>query len=489
MGLFIGADLGTSALKLTLADGQGRIIRSRSEHYPIFMVSPGFSEQSPHDWWQAFVAGVLSLLHQEEKPSVEGIAIAGQMHGLVALDGGGAPLRNAILWNDSRSVEECAYLNETVGKALLLAETGNIAYPGFTAPKILWMKSHEPELFEKIRHILLPKDYLVHQLTGIYATEPSDAAGTLLFDVKNRRWSPAMLALMGLPAGVMPNLYESGAIVGHLLPEVSVALGLSPSVFVVAGAADNAAAALGSGIQQEGSANISLGTSGTIDAPCDSFHYDPLGAIHSFIGADGKPCLLACSLSSASCLRWLYENIFLTADYAAEEARITRSMLGHNRVFFLPYLMGERSPINDSQARGLFIGMDLTTHREDFSLAVLEGISFALRDSFERMKALGMRFHECHITGGGTKNPLLREILSAVLAVPLVVVKEESGASYGMCLLAASAAGFSLSPISLSCPEAVVQPDPSLVTLYEERYRRFRAIYPSVKTLYPQLLD
>lgn len=489
MSLFIGADLGTSALKLTLADGQGRIIRSRSEHYPLIMLSPGFSEQSPNDWWQAFVAGVLSLLHQEEKSSVEGIAIAGQMHGLVALGENDVLLRNAILWNDSRSVKECAYLNETIGKACLLSETGNIAYPGFTAPKILWMKDHEPELFKKIRHVLLPKDYLVHRLTGIYATEPSDAAGTLLFDVKNRQWSSAMLAIMGLPADVMPSLYESGAIVGRLLPNVSAALGLSSNVFVVAGAADNAAAALGSGVQREGSANISLGTSGTIDAPCDSYRYDPLGAIHSFIGADGRHCLLACSLSSASCLRWLYENVFLTADYAAEEARITRQMLGHNRVFFLPYLMGERSPINDPKARGLFIGMDLTTHREDLSLAVLEGISFALRDSFERMKALGVSFHECHITGGGTKNPLLCEILSAVLATPLVVVKEESGASYGMCLLAATAAGFSLSPVALSCPEIVIKPNPALVSLYEEKYRRFSSIYPSVKMLYPQLLD
>jgi xylulokinase len=490
MAYFIGCDLGTSALKLTLVDEKGAIVRSVAEPYPLYLPKPGYSEQDPEDWWKAFVRAVDKALEPSERRDLLGIAIAGQMHGLVALDAADKPLRNVILWNDSRSVEECRFLNETVGRPFLIEETGNIAYPGFTAPKILWMRDHEPDLYSRIAHILLPKDYLVFRLTGAYSTDFSDAAGTLLLNVRQKAWSEKMLGLMGLRREALPSLHASGEAVGTLKAEARRELSLPPNVFVLAGAADNAAAALGSGVSGEGMVNISLGTSGTIYVSSAKYLADPKGAIHSFLGGDGLYCLLACSLSSASSLRWLYEDIYGTKDYLTEERRISPAKLGHNGIYFLPYLMGERSPINDADARGLFIGMDLSSKREDLALAVLEGVSFALRDSFERIKELGGAVSSSHLTGGGSKNVLWRKILANVLNIDLSLVGEEAGASYGMAildLLHAKAAPSLAEAERLIKPEETIHPTLALAQAYEERYRVFQKIYPAVKSLYPSL--
>jgi xylulokinase len=490
MDYVIGCDLGTSALKVTLVNARGEVVRSVSKNYPLHLPQPGYSEQSAEDWLKALYAALKEVATPEEKKTTRGLAIAGQMHGLVALDQDAKPIRDVILWNDSRSVEECHYLNDTIGKETLVQETGNIAYPGFTAPKILWLAKHEPDAFKAMKHVLLPKDYLVYCLTGIFSSDYSDASGTLLFDPFHKQWSEKMCEIMGVSIEMLPPLHQSGDLVGTLKKDVAEELGYSSELYVLAGAADNAAAALGSGVSGEGAVNISLGTSGTIFVSSQHCLYDSKGAIHCFMAGDGGYSLLACSLSSASCLRWLNEDIYLTKDYSGEEKRIFPAKLGQNHVYFLPYLMGERSPINDPDARSLFIGMDLSTKREDLTLAVLEGVSFALRDSFERIKELGGHFTSSHITGGGSKNALWRKILCNVMNIDLSLVGEEAGASYGMALLCLVHSHYFSSLAEAEAfvkPEETIHPNAALVAAYEERYQSFKKIYPQTKSLFPLL--
>ncbi len=487
MNYYIGCDLGTSALKLSLVDETGLIVRNLPEHYPLYLDKPGYSEQDPLDWWEAFKKGLKDIATDEEKAAVKGLSIGGQMHGLVALDKNDKPVRRAILWNDSRSVEECEYLNGEIGKDKIISETGNIAYPGFTAPKILWMKKNEPELYQKIAHVMLPKDYIVHRLTGVYSTDYSDASGTLILNPKTKKWSDFMMRLLGIKEEMLPSLHDSYDKVGYIHNELALSLGYKNPVFVLAGAADNAAAALGSGVVGNGAVNISLGTSGTIYLSLDKYSYDPSGAIHSFLGGDGGYSLLACSLSSASCLKWLYEDIYLSKDYKGEELRIAPNKLGHNNVYFLPYLMGERSPINDPDARGAFVGISLSNKREDLSLAVMEGVAFALKDSFIKMQELGNKITSCHLTGGGSRIAVWRKILANVLNVDLSLVGEDAGASYGMAVLCLYHDGIYKSleeAESLIQPEETTHPIPSLAKEYEERYRKFKKLYPSLKEFY-----
>jgi xylulokinase len=491
MSWYIGADLGTSSIKLTLMDEKGKALKTVSEEFPISFPQTGWSEQNPADWWRAFRKGVAALASPAELKNIRGLCIDGQMHGLVALDEKGQVIRPAILWNDGRTGTEVNYLNQKIGTETLIQETGNIAYAGFTAPKILWMKKNEPELFKRIRHIMLPKDYIVYQLTGLFSTDYSDAAGTLLFDVKNRRWSKKMLDLTGLTETVLPALHETKDIVGKVSPQASQETGLGVTAFVCAGAADNAGAALGVGAVSDGDCNISLGTSGTIFIDSDKFIHDPRGAIHAFNSASGTYCLLGCMLSAASSLKWLNEDILKTEDFASEQNLIKKERLGHNEVFFLPYLMGERSPINNPEARGLFIGMSLGTRREDLTQAVIEGVSFALRDSFEAAKSFGIEVKESSLTGGGSKSKLWREILASILNIKLKSVSEEYGPSYGMGLACLVADG--IYPSLEAAKEALIkvssvtEPDPELAALYEERYQKFRKIYPAVKELYSEL--
>lgn len=355
--LYIGIDLGTSACKLLLVDEKGCVRNTVSKEYPLCFPHPGWSEQDPRDWWTACREGVPELLAGFDAREVRGMGVGGQMHGLVALDETDAVLRPAILWNDGRTAEETAWLNDTVGRPVLSARTGNIAFAGFTAPKLLWMKKHEPELFARIGKIMLPKDYLVYCLTGVHATDYSDASGMLLLDVEHKCWSRDMLALCGISESQMPRLYESFAPVGTLLPETAAALGLPQGVTVCAGAGDNAAAAVGTGTVSTGAAhadsrcNISLGTSGTIFISSEKFGVDATNGLHAFAHADGGWHLMGCMLSAASCNKWWQDAIIGTNDYKGEEAKIAPEMLGRNHVYFLPYLMGERSPMALSERR------------------------------------------------------------------------------------------------------------------------------------------
>ncbi|MBQ4153089.1 MAG: xylulokinase, partial [Oscillospiraceae bacterium] len=338
--LYIGIDLGTSACKLLLVDERGEIRNTVSKEYPLSFPKPGWSEQNPGDWWEACLQGVPELLQGSDPAQVGGIGLGGQMHGLVALDENDTVLRPAILWNDGRTVEEVHYLNETVGRSVLSKHTANIAFAGFTAPKLLWMKKNEPELFARIAKIMLPKDYLVYRLTGVHATDYSDASGMLLMDVEHKCWSKEMLEICGITEAQMPKLFESYEAVGTLLPETAKLLGLPQDTVVCAGAGDNAAAAVGTGTVGEGHCNISLGTSGTIFISSCKFGVDPSNGLHAFAHADGGWHLMGCMLSAASCNKWWQDDIVGTTDYKGEEAKISAEALGKNHVFFLPYLMG-----------------------------------------------------------------------------------------------------------------------------------------------------
>ena len=440
--LYIGVDLGTSAVKLLLMDERGTIHRVVSKEYPLFFPQPGWSEQRPEDWYEQTMAGLKELLADCDRSKVEGISFGGQMHGLVILDKDDRVIRPAILWNDGRTGEETDYLNQVIGKEKLSEYTGNIAFAGFTAPKILWVKKHEPEHFAAISKIMLPK------------------------------------------------VYESYEVVGTLLPQVAQQLELPENVKVIAGAGDNAAAAVGTGTVGEGKCNISLGTSGTIFISSEHFCVDENNALHAFAHADGKWHLMGCMLSAASCNKWWMDDILGTSDYGAEQAAIRD--LGENRVFFLPYLMGERSPHNNPNARGTFIGMTMDTARADMTQAVLEGVAFALRDSFEVAKSLGLRIEKTRICGGGAKSPLWRKIMANVLNIPVEQIESEEGPGLGGAILAAVGCGAFASveeaAEKLVRPAGVEMPDASLAAKYEARYQQFRQIYPACRQLFDELV-
>ena len=489
--MYIGIDLGTSACKLLLMDENGRIYNIVSKEYPLEFPKPGWSQQDPADWKKAVMEGIPELLQGFDTSQVAGVGAGGQMHGLVVLDENDNVIRPAILWNDGRTTNEVDYLNNTVGLGKLAKWTGNIAFAGFTAPKILWMKNNEPENFAKISKIMLPKDYINYILTGIHCCDYSDASGMLLLDVENKCWSREMLELCNISEQQMPKLFESYETVGTLVPEVAKDLGLPETVKVVAGAGDNAAAAVGTGVVAEGGCNISLGTSGTIFISSKAFSELENNAIHNFAHADGGWHLMGCMLSAASCNKWLMDDIYQTGDYAAEQTGITEDKLGENHVYFLPYLMGERSPINDTNARGTFIGMTMDTTRADLTQAVLEGVAFAIRDSFEVAKSLGLDITSSKICGGGAKSPLWKKIFANVLNIKLEVPVSEQGPGMGGAMLAMVACG--AYPSVQAAAEALVsvantvEPDPELVAKYENRYQTFRKIYPACKELFPLL--
>ncbi len=487
---FIGVDLGTSAVKLLLMDEAGAIVRMVSREYPLYFPHPGWSEQDPEDWYRQTIAGIQELLDGLDGRMVAGISFGGQMHGLVILDDEDRVLRRAILWNDGRTTKETDYLNEVIGKEKLSACTANIAFAGFTAPKILWVKANEPELFARIRRIMLPKDYLAYRLTGSFCTDYSDASGMLLLDVKNRCWSKEMMEICSVTEEQLPRLFESYEKVGEVKEEIARELGMGPHVAVAAGAGDNAAAAVGTGTVGDGGVNLSLGTSGTLFISASDFCVDPHNALHAFAHADGHYHLMGCMLSAASCNKWWMDEILGDTDYGKNQENIKN--LGQNRVFYLPYLMGERSPHNDPGARAAFIGMSMDTTREDMTQAVLEGVAFGLRDSLEVAKSLGIPMTSTKISGGGAKSPLWKTIVANVLGLRVDTVRTQEGPSYGAAILAAVCCGVFASPKEaadrLIAVTESISPDPLLVEKYNERYQVFKKLYPALKPLYPELV-
>lgn len=489
MKYYIGVDLGTSSCKMILCDENCLIINSVTKSYLVCYPNPGWSEQNPNDWWEAFKEGVKELVQNINPYDVRSIAVAGQMHSLVVLDEYDNVIRPAILWNDGRTFKETEYLNTVIGKTVLSELTANIAFAGFTVPKLLWLKKNELENFNKIKKIMLPKDYLNYCLTGVHSCDYSDASGMLLLDVKNKKWSKEMLDICNVKTEQLPKLYESYEQIGKLLPSVCEELGFNSDVVVAAGASDNASAAIGTKTIGDGKCNISLGTSGTIFISSKEFKVDENNALHSFAHADGNYHLMGCILSAASCNKWFCDNVLNNKNYSELQSEISEALLGNNNVYFLPYLMGERSPINDTDASGTFIGMRPDTTRKEMLLAVLEGVSFAIRDNLEIAKKLGLKIPVSTVSGGGAKSKLWMKILSNILNMELLVPETEEGPSLGSVYLAKVAAGDLVNlndEVTLNIKE-VIKPNDKLAQLYEERYKKYKKIYPAIKELFQEI--
>ena len=486
--LYVGIDLGTSAVKLLLMDSNGQIKKVVSRSYNLSFPHTGWSEQNPYDWFDQSIDGLKELLDGSNIDLVAGISFGGQMHGLVTLDDADNVIRPAILWNDGRTTKETEYLNNEIGKSKLSEYTANIAFAGFTAPKILWMQNNEPELWKKVRKIMLPKDYLAYRMSGTFCTDYSDASGMLLLDGENRCWSKEMLDICNITEDMLPKLYESYEVVGYIKEDIANMLGLSTKVKIIAGAGDNAAAAIGTGTVGEGKCNLSIGTSGTVFVSSSSFGVDENNALHSFAHADGGYHLMGCMLSAASCNMWWMNDILSTDNYSLEQDGIDK--LGENNVYFLPYLMGERSPHNNAMARAMFFGMSMDTTRKDMTQAVLEGVAFGLRDCLEVARDLGVTIDSSKICGGGAKSRLWRRIIASALNLRLEIVESEEGPGLGAAILAAVGCG-EYPDVVTACDKLVkvvdvVEPEIELVEKYNKRYEKFKKLYPTVKALYEE---
>ena len=481
---YIGIDLGTSAVKLLLMDENGMVLRTVQKEYPLSFPKTGWSEQNPEDWWTQTRIGIRDLMEGFDSTQVDGLSFSGQMHGLVLLDERDQVIRPAILWNDGRTAEETEWLNSEIGEERLADLTGNIAFAGFTAPKLLWVRKHEPENFRRIRRIMLPKDYLAYRMTGVHSTDYSDAAGMLLLDTAHKCWSAEMLYICGVTKEQMPRLFESWQVIGTLTGRVAQDLGLPPHVRVCAGAGDNAAAAVGTDTLSDGSCNISVGTSGTIFIACDQFRLPKNHALHSFAHASGRYHLMGCMLSAAACNQWWVKTVLNSDDFAGEQKKIQE--LGTNPVFFAPYLMGERTPYNDTEVRGAFVGLSLNTDRGQMTQAVLEGVAFSFRDALELARGLGVPTQRATICGGGAKSPLWRTIMANILNIQIDYIQNE-GPAMGAAMLAAKGCGAcsgleELAARTVRITESTL-PAPELVTRYEQRYQTYRKIYPALHSL------
>jgi xylulokinase len=474
MTALVGLDVGTTGVKALAVSSDGEVLARVEEAYSLSTPQPGWAEQDPEDWWRAAESALAALAGGD----FAGIGLSGQMHGLVVLDERERVLRPAILWNDQRTAAECAEIEERLGLRRLVELTGNRALPGFTAPKLLWLRRHEPEVYERIAHVLLPKDYVRLRLTGERAIDAADASGTLLFDVARRRWSDEVLGALEIPAEWLPPVVESPAVAGHT----------SNGVPVAAGAGDQAAGALGVGVDRPGPLSVVLGTSGVVFAALPAFAADPEGRVHSFCHAfpDGWYAM-GVMLAAAGSLRWLRDAAAPGESFETLTASAESWPPGAEGLVFLPYLAGERTPHADPNARGAFVGLSLRHDRGALVRAVLEGVAFGLRDSLELLKELGVEPQVGRASGGGARSDLWLRVVASVLGVPLERTAAEEGAAYGAALLGGVAAG-----VFADVHEAVaawvrvrdrIEPEPAWADTYARTYERFRALYPALRPL------
>ncbi len=497
MTYFIGIDSSTTATKALLMSADGAVIGVASSEYGYETPYPLWSQQHPDLWWQATVQSIRALLARTgvEAQDIQGVGLTGQMHGLVMLDSAGEVLRPALLWNDQRTGAECDEIRRRLGKQHLIQVTGNDALTGFTAPKILWVHNQEPEIYARVAHILLPKDYVRFKLTGEYAVDKAGGSGTQLFDIRKRDWSDEMLSALEIDPAWMPPTYEGTAITGVISEAAASATGLRPGIPVMAGGGDQAAAAVGTGAVSSGIVSLSLGTSGVVFAATDEPFIEPEGRLHAFCHAvPGKWHLMGVMLSAAGSLRWYRDAFAPGIDFGdlVDEARDIAP--GSEGLLFLPYLTGERTPHPDPQARAAFVGLTVRHERSHLTRAVVEGVSFGLRDSFELMKAAGLSdISQVRITGGGTRSLVWRQILADVLGVELATVNATEGAAYGAALLAGVGAGV-WPDVETACQETVeitgiTTPNPSTQAEYDRFYALYRDLYPTLKNVSHQLSD
>ncbi len=487
MKYFIGIDTSTTATKALLMNESGQVLGVASNEYSYEIPQPLWSEQSPDLWWHATVESIKEVLAQTgiDATGVMGIGLTGQMHGLVLLDEKGNSLRPSILWNDQRTAAQCDKIREMLGRENLIQITGNDALTGFTAPKILWVQENEPEIWSQTRHILLPKDYVRYKLTGEFASDRAGGAGTILFDLSKRDWSPEVLSTLNIPAEYMPPTYEGTEITGTLFPEVADELGLPVNTPVFGGGGDQAASAVGTGAVRSGVVSLSLGTSGVVFATTDTPVIEPEGRLHAFCHSlPNKWHLMGVMLSAAGSLRWHRDIFAPKMDYDKLLEPAANIPAGSDGLFFLPYLTGERTPYPDPLARGAFVGLTVRHSFPHLTRAVLEGVSFGLCDSFELMKSSGLEnTSQVRVTGGGARSLLWRQILADVFAAEIVTVNTTEGAAYGAALLAATGSGVFRS-VEEACDATIKI---SSCTKPGENREVYGRIYPLYRNLYPAL--
>ena len=503
--MLLGIDVGTTGTKALVIDRAGNAIASATEEYPLYTPRPLWSEQNPEDWWQACQRAVERVLATPglKAKDIKGVGLTGQMHGLVLLDRNGAVLRPAILWNDQRTGLQCAEITERAGGLKRLLElTGNAVLPGFTAPKIVWVRENEPEIYAQVEHVLLPKDYIRYRLTGEYATEVSDASGTSLFDVAHRRWSTEMAGLLDIPMSWLPTCTESAVVSGRITVEAAGLTGLRAGTPVAGGGGDQAAQAVGSGIVRPGIISVTSGTSGVVFAYADHYSPEPQGRVHVFCHAvPGAWHAMGVMLSAGGPFRWFRDALghpektvaalagadpydFLTQEAAAAPA-------GSEGLLFLPYLTGERTPYPDPNARGAFVGLTLRHGKPHMVRAVLEGVSYGLRDSLELIKGLGVPIEQVRASGGGARSPLWRQIQADVFNTELVLINITEGAAFCAALLAGVGAGeFKNVQEAVSSAIRVVSytaPEPQAAATYERLYPVYRSLYGALKPAFDAL--
>lgn len=486
---FLGIDVSTTATKALLVDSSGRVAAVSASEYPFETPRPLWSEQHPGLWWEGAKKSIRDLLEQSgiDPSQVGGIGLTGQMHGLVLLDEAGEVLRPSILWNDQRTQAQCDEIHRRVGREKFIQVTGNVALTGFTAPKVLWVKENEPEIYARAAHILLPKDYVRYKLTGEFGMDKADGAGTVLMDLKARNWSDEVLSALEIPRAWMPPLYEGPQITGYLTPEAAAATGLKAGTPVMAGGGDQAAQAVGVGAVTEGIVALTLGTSGVVFATANGAFIEPEGRLHAFChSAPGKWHLMGVMLSAAGSLRWYRDTFAPTLSFDDLLAPAANIPAGSDGLLFLPYLTGERTPHPDPLARGAFVGLTVRHGLAHCTRAVLEGVAFGLKDSFELMKSSGLgEIRQARVSGGGAKSPLWRQILADAFGCELVTVNTTEGAAYGAALLAAVGAG-KYPSVEAACETAIqvtgsTLPDSKQASAYEQVYPLYRGLYPALK--------
>ncbi|HHX62014.1 MAG TPA: xylulokinase [Epulopiscium sp.] len=494
---FIGIDLGTSSVKVLAIEKSGEIIGSASKEYPVYYPKTNYAEQDPEDWWTGVKEAMKELVNEYPQlaNSVESISFSGQMHGLVALDKNNEVLIPAILWCDQRTAEECDDITQAIGQENLTKYTSNKALTGFTAPKILWVKKNQPEIFEKIEHIMLPKDYIQFRLTGEYATDVSDASGMLLLDVKNRKWSQEMIDFLGIKEEMLPKLFESYEVTGSVQEEVKKELGLEKSekILVAAGAGDQAAGAIGAGVVEDGILSVALGTSGVVFVSEEEYSVDTQNRLHSFCHANGKYHQMGVVLSAAGSLKWWIDQVQKDTSnpYQVLQAEAEKVKPGSEGLYFLPYLLGERTPYSDPDAKGCFIGISISHSRSHMTRAVLEGVIYALRDSLEIIKDIGGTTKEIRLIGGGAKSPLWQQIVADIFDIPVYITNSSEGPAFGAAILALVAAGH-YSSVDEACKALIattkeIEPIKENVEIYNKHYEVYSKLYGTLQETFKDI--
>ncbi|GAB4510117.1 MAG: xylulokinase [Anaerolineae bacterium] len=496
MAYLLGLDISTTGAKALIIDEAGAVVASHTTPQPISQPRPLWSEQNPADWWEGIAASIRAALAEANLSgeAIVAIGVTGQMHGLVMLDENGHVLRPSILWNDQRTQKQCDDITDKVGFTRLIELTGNRALTGFTAPKILWVREHEPDVYQKTRHILLPKDYIRFKLTGEYATDLAGASGTSLLNVRERQWSQEVVEALEIPTAWLPQVHEGPQITGSVNAAAAEATGLQIGTPVVGGGGDQAANAVGVGAVEPGILALSLGTSGVVFAPLDHYAYEPEGRLHAFCHAvPGMWHFMGVMLSAAGSLQWYSDTLAPGEPFDQLLAPAGEIAPGSEGLVFMPYLTGERTPHPDPLARGGFIGLTTRHKKAHMTRAVLEGVAFGLKDGFELIAQAGMPGNvQVRVSGGGTKSPIWRQILADILGATLVSISTTEGAAYGAALLASVGAGV-FPDVQSACKATITTSDATEPgenrDAYAQPYQVYKSLYPTLKDTFPQLSD